>query len=168
MKLSIVIPVLDSHEIVKRQARYLSRYSNTKMEIIFIDDGSSPPLDNNLLEKCGIRLLRTNDFSSWSEHMATNIGVQDAVGEYIFKTDIDHIITREALAEALNIEDDILLRFRRKPAKLNILSEILDIGKEIKPHSNTHVLKKSTFEQLGGYNEYGRGYGCGGFLPLLY
>jgi glycosyltransferase involved in cell wall biosynthesis len=154
MKLSIVIPVLDSHEVVRRQVLYWARIKPEGCELIIVDDGSNPPIEQ--------ASLYTDDKSPWSEHMATNLGISKARGEYIFKTDIDHIITKEALNEALNLDKDILLRFRRREGKLDGAGMLYDISKERKPHSNTHVLKKSTFERIGGYNEYGRGVGCGG------
>jgi hypothetical protein len=164
MKLSIVIPVLDSHEIVRRQVYYWNGIVRENCEIILIDDGSNPAINGAILYiiRIPMKIFRTHDTSPWSEHMATNLGTSKAEGEYIFKTDIDHIITPEALDEAMNLDKDILLRFKRKEAKLDKRGNIIDIGKERKPHSNTHVLKKSTFENIGGYNEYGRGVGCGG------
>jgi glycosyltransferase involved in cell wall biosynthesis len=162
MKLSIVIPVLDSHEVVKRQVLYWNTIPTDNCEIILVDDGSNPPIQIMWHIYIPIFIFRTHDTSPWSEHMATNLGISKARGEYIFKTDIDHIIPPESLDEALAYNGTALLRFKRKEAKINIRGEISDIGKERKPHSNTHVLKKSTFEKIGGYNEYGRGVGCGG------
>jgi hypothetical protein len=45
MKLSIVIPVLDSHEIVRRQALYLGWLVGFDAEVILVDDGSNPPIE---------------------------------------------------------------------------------------------------------------------------
>jgi hypothetical protein len=155
MKLSIVIPVLDSHEIVRRQRIYWKRLLVMGgAEVILVDDGSDPPIED--------AQIYTTDKSAWTEHMATNLAVEMARGEYIFKTDIDHILSIEAISEALKLDEDILLRFKRKEAKLDDRGQVVEIGRERKPHSNTHVLKKSTFEKIGGYNEYGRGVGCGG------
>jgi hypothetical protein len=94
--------------------------------------------------------------------MATNIGMKAARGEYIFKTDIDHIIGRKAFDEAMGLDENILLRFSRKQGKLDKDGLLVDLELPAKPHSNTHVVRKRTIDCIGGYNEYGRGIGCGG------
>ena len=46
MKLSIVIPVLDSHEVLRRQLLHFDRMKLRRdTEIIIVDDGSDPPLE---------------------------------------------------------------------------------------------------------------------------
>ena len=47
MKLSIVVAVLDSHAIVRRQYYYFQRMGLPEsVELILVDDGSNPPLTN--------------------------------------------------------------------------------------------------------------------------
>ena len=168
MKLSIVIPVLDSHVVVRRQANYLYQFLNADVELILIDDGSDPPLDENLLASFGIRLLVTNDKSRWSEHMATNIGVEEARGEYIFKTDIDHILTPETFDIAMRFDNDnVMMFFKRKEGKLDENGNLIDLGTERTPHANTFILKREWFLKVGGYNEYGEGFGPGGSYDLM-
>jgi len=42
MKISIVIPVLNSHEILRRQLIHMERFVQDDTEIIIVDDGSQP------------------------------------------------------------------------------------------------------------------------------
>ena len=45
MKVSIVIAILDSHEIVRRQLLHFDKMRlPDDVEVIFVDDGSRPPL----------------------------------------------------------------------------------------------------------------------------
>ena len=46
MKLSIIIPVLNSHEIVRRQIEHFKKMDlPDDIELIIVDDGSDPPLE---------------------------------------------------------------------------------------------------------------------------
>ena len=173
MKLSIVIPVLDSHEVVRRQCSYWNRLISEyfgQVEIILVDDGSEPPLTT--IPIIGpmpfIKSIPTNDKSPWSEHMATNIGVEQAKGEYILKTDIDHIITKEVLDIAMRFDNDnVMMFFKRKEGKLDEKGNLIDLGTERTTHANTFILNRERFLEVGGYNEYGEGYGPGGSYDLM-
>jgi hypothetical protein len=159
MKLSVVIPVLDSHEIVRRQWLYWGRLNSyVDIEYLLVDDGSDVPV-------LGAK-VHTNDKSPWSEHMATNLGVEEAKGDYILKTDIDHIITNDVIHEALKFKGDCLRYKNRNEGILSKDGYLVSSNMLRKPHSNTFVMKKSIFQLLGGYNEYGRGYDAGGSIDL--
>lgn len=46
IKLSIIIPVLNSHEIVRRQIKHFKRMDlPDDVELIIVDDGSDPPVE---------------------------------------------------------------------------------------------------------------------------
>jgi len=46
IKLSIIIPVLNSHEIVRRQIEHFKKMDlPDDIELIIVDDGSDPPLE---------------------------------------------------------------------------------------------------------------------------
>jgi len=46
IKLSIIIPVLNSHEIVRRQIKHFKKMDlPDDVELIIVDDGSDPPLE---------------------------------------------------------------------------------------------------------------------------
>jgi len=52
MKLSIIIPVLNSHEIVRRQIEHFRKMDlSDDVELIIIDDGSDPPLESEYADK---------------------------------------------------------------------------------------------------------------------
>lgn len=176
MKISVVIAVLNSHQVVVRQIRHFKKMRLPKdVEIILVDDGSSPPLN---YETCGLRNLRilyTNDKRPWTQGLARNMGAKAAKGEYLFFTDIDHIITKEAIEEVLkfagdkmvfyryfgildrrgNIISDVksMLEFGLDPARLRGRRGISKNGDILAgSHSNTYAIRKTVFEKIGGYN----------------
>lgn len=170
MKLSIVIAVLDSHEIVRRQYLYLRSLNLPEtVEVIFVDDGSQPPLeDYSAVSRRQFRTLQTNDTRRWTQGLARMLGISRAQGEYIFCTDIDHIISREAIDFALSFTGDKAV-FRRRFAYLNeagdlvrdrgrvlawglLPSAIRDADLSDGVHGNTWLMRKSVFWELGGYD----------------
>lgn len=153
-KLSIVVSVYNSHEIVRRQFIHLKRM-NLPVEIIIIDDNSSPPIVG--------AAARTNNKLAWTQGLARNLGAKIAKGEYLFMTDIDHIISKEALEDALNFTGNKMI-FRRQIAVLDENGDIRQDKETLQKwgyendrldasvHGNTFVMKKSVFEELGGYD----------------
>jgi hypothetical protein len=138
------------------------------VEFIFVDDGSDPPLS---YENCGLRnltILYTNDKRPWTQGLARNLGASKARGEFLFFTDIDHIITREAIMDVLEFNGDKMV-FPRYYGILNRRGGIvcdeksmLDFG--LNPerlrkrglscgfHGNTYAIRKTIFDMIGGYD----------------
>ena len=168
MKLSIVIAVLDSHEIVRRYLLYLkSIYLTSEAELILVDDGSDPPLQMRHTP-CQLTILYTHDKRNWTQGLARMKGIESAEGEYIFCTDIDHIISKEAFTFALNFTGDKAVFPRRfayidKEGRLvTDRTRLIDWGLNPKAirdddlsggvHGNTWLLRRSIFYELGGYD----------------
>lgn len=169
MKVSIIIAVLNSHKVVVRQIRFWKGMRLPKdVEIILVDDGSTPPLDYG---NCGLRnfsVYFTNDKRPWTQGLARNLGVSKAIGEYIFITDIDHIITREAIEAVRNFGGDLMVFPRyygildRYGNLLNDEKTMIEFGARLRGmrhrrmsggyHMNTFAMKKSIFDSIGGYD----------------
>lgn len=154
MKLSVVISVYNSHEIVRRQLIHLKKL-NLPFEIIIVDDNSTPPIEG--------AALRTDNKLAWTQGLGRNAGASKATGEYILFTDIDHILSKEAIEDCLNFTGNKMI-FRRQIAILDENGEVkqdketlLDWGYEkenldASVHGNTFCIKKSIFDDLGGYD----------------
>ena len=170
MKVSIVIAILDSHEIVYRYVKYLSKLLlPDDIEVIFVDDGSDPPIANYIVDPWfNFKLLETYDKRKWTQGLARMKGIDAAKGEYILCTDLDHIISREAFDFSLDFNGDKAI-FRRRFAYLDengILIRdrfrLIDWGLNPKAirdddlsdgvHGNTWLLRRDIFYQLGGYS----------------
>ena len=168
VKLSLIIAILDSHEIVRRYMLYLRNLNlPDNIEIIFVDDGSYPALraDDSLKN---FKLLFTNDMRKWTQGLARMKGVEESSGEYLFFTDIDHIISEEAFYAGLEFQGDKMI-FQRRFAYLDQDGKLIrDRDKVIEwglnpkairdeylgdgVHGNTYIIRRSIFEELGGYN----------------
>lgn len=171
MKVSVIIAVLDSQEVCRRQ---LLHFKNMNLpwdvELIIVDDGSEPALE----EYCAgayedAKFVATHDERYWSQPCARNEGAKHARGEFLLFTDIDHILTFEAINMVRNFDGDKLM-FPRQWAILNEKGDLVDDFTTLKEyglpdafladeqlgagmHLNTFAIRKTIFEKLNGYDE---------------
>jgi len=169
MKLSIIIAIYNSHAIVERQAKYFSNmFLPDDIEFIFVDDGSEPRLEGYDLNN--LTVLYTHDKRPWTQGLARNMGANEAKGEYLLFTDIDHILSKEAIMDCYKFTEDkmmfpryfgVLLEDGKLSQEPKVLDDYgLDLsrlktkrGLYASVHGNTFCMKKSTFKLLGGYDE---------------
>jgi glycosyltransferase involved in cell wall biosynthesis len=108
MKLSVVIAVYQSHEVVRRQVEHFKKMSLPgDIEFIIVDDGSTPPIVCDGLKN--LTVLYTNDKRPWTQGLARNMGAKAAKGEYLLMTDIDHILSKEAIMDSYNFTGDKMI-----------------------------------------------------------
>jgi len=169
MRLSIVIAVLNSHEIVRRQILHYEKMDIPDgVEILFIDDGSDPPITSDTTLK-NFFIYQTNDFRPWTVELARNFGIRKARGEYVLITDMDYIIPRETILSALDLKEDkssirrelgVLDENGNFTQDLNVLrawgveeARLRRKGAYLPPHPNNFVMKKSVFDLVGYFDE---------------
>lgn len=156
LKLSIVISVFESYEIVRRQLLHFSKIQSDDFEVIIVDDGSNPPIKG--------ASYQTGNNLAWTQGLGRNLGASKAKGEYLFMTDIDHIISRKSIDDALRFTGNKMI-FRRQIAVLDDSGDVVQDRKTLNDwgyfretldasvHGNTFVIRKDIFEKLGGYSE---------------
>ena len=166
VSLSIVIPVYQSYEALRRQALYWQWLDlPDDVEIIIADDGSDPPLDAE-----GVSIVRTGNRLAWTMGLARNMGAQKAQGEYLLMTDIDHILSREAIEAARTFAGErmqfpryfgVLLPDGTFTDDLDVLIEygfdtrrLEGRGLYASFHGNTFAMPRERFLGLGGYDEH--------------
>ena len=170
-RLSIVISVLESYMVVKRQIKYFKSLNlPDTIEIIFVDDGSDPPIKEVLkktLPNHGLRnfyIYPSCDYRPWSQACGRNLGAKLADGEFLLMTDIDHILPKKAIMAAHDFDGD-KMRFDRSYAVLdkngNITQNIKTLfrygfrGRSLntRRHTNSFVMRRSIYFEIGGYPE---------------
>jgi len=179
MKLSIISSVLNSHEIIRRQLlHYESMGLPDDVEILYMDDSSTPPLS---FPDCKLKNLRiipvnnpaprvNNHFFDGRVSIARNMGARMAQGEYLLMCDCDYIIRKADVEAGRNCKFD-KQSFRRQFGALledGTVTQDLDIlrqyglledriknrGLDMPPHPNSFIMRKSVyFDVIGGYRE---------------
>lgn len=161
MRLSIIVPVLNSHAALRRQLLHMERIGLPEgTEIIIVDDGSDPPLENT--SNLPVQIHRTNDTRPWTWALARNAGAELAQGVYLLMFDLDHIITRELLDFVVS-QDAPKIHFSRRFGVLDESGELhtdlktlkdwglLGERTRIESHHNSFAMKRMVFQELGGY-----------------
>jgi hypothetical protein len=164
MLVSIVISVYNSHEAVRRQAMWFARMGlPDDVEFILVDDGSIPPLDPGELRLHNLRVLPTGSTLAWTQGLGRNLGAEAACGEMLLMTDIDHILSREAIEAARRYHGPKMI-FRRK---IGVLDErgylrydretlrewgFVWANLDASVHGNTWAMPRAEFRRLGGYD----------------
>jgi glycosyltransferase involved in cell wall biosynthesis len=137
------------------------------VEILFIDDGSKPAINRDDYELKNFRIHPTNDCREWTWALARNKGAELAKGEYLLMADLDYIIPKGAIEDALELKED-RMNFRREFGVLdesgNFIQDKATLlkygltperfrkkGFRIPAHTNDFVMKRETYFQLGGY-----------------
>lgn len=168
IKVSLIIPVLNSHEVVRRQLLHFQQIGlPDDTELIIVDDGSDPPL--GFTADLPLTIHFTHDTRPWTWAPARNAGARIARGEYLLMTDVDHILSRDLIDRArtfggqkmqFNREFGVLDEDGRFTQDLDVLKQyglslerIASRGVVLKPLPNNFAMRKDVFWQLGGYRE---------------
>lgn len=160
---SIIIPILNSHEVFRRQVLHFEKMGlPNDVELIFIDDGSDPPITT---DSTICTILQTNDTREWTWPIARNFGARHAKGEYLIMADLDHIITKEIIDKVRNFKGDFM-RFHRE---FGVLDEEGNITQDrdvlrtyglpdnyklqFTPHRNQFAIHEELYRKMGGFRE---------------
>ncbi|MHC4292668.1 MAG: glycosyltransferase [Planctomycetota bacterium] len=176
MKLSIVNSILNSQEIIRRQILYYNSLNLPKdVEVIWVDDGSDPPLDFSSPKiEFNFQTFQTNDYRIWTQPIARNRGARRAKGLYTIFTDIDHIIPKELIEIGRDPWFDVI-RLQRQAAVLDengkitqdrkvlksygLLNRYFRRGLRLPPHGNSYLIRTELYLKLGGVAEHVAGTG---------
>jgi hypothetical protein len=166
VKVSVCISIYQSYGALARQVKYFNKmHLPDDVEFIFIDDGSNPPFNRQDYELNNLSIYATGNTLAWTQGLGRNLGAEKAIGEYLLMTDIDHILSREAIEDVRQFTGDRMM-FKRY---FGILTEDGDLSQDLEvlrdygldvdhrqglyagTHMATFAIRKTIFEALGGY-----------------
>ena len=169
-ELTLIVPYYDNPQMLVEQQRQWAKYPAellSRLHVIIVDDGSPrwpalPVVIANSIGELGLgsfRLYRTLVDVRWNWLFCRNLGVSEATTEWVFMTDIDHVMPTKTLAKLLEAE--------LSPRKAYRMSRVDAPNKTpYKPHPNTWLMTRSLFDKIGGYDERFSGfYGTDGVDP---
>lgn len=163
MRVSVIIPVLNSHEVVRRQILHFEKMNlPDDVELLFIDDGSDPPVETASPLP---RIIHTGDTRPWTWPLARNRGAREAKGEYLIMADLDHIVSHGIIEAARNFTGDFI-RFHREFGVLDEEGNLDQTRETLKshglpdrfkirltPHRNQFCIHRDLYERMGGFRE---------------
>lgn len=178
MNVSVIMPFLDSAEILRRLIKYWGRMEiPDDVEFIIMDDGSEKPLrhkDFGLLDlvtqlKLNLEIHETHEYRPWTSSIARNRGAEIAKGRNLFMVDGDYIIPYEAIMDVREFtghkmhmkrelgvldEDGFLDQDKYTLLAWGISNERYAArGHKLPPHPNQFAMNRDVFKELGGYDE---------------
>lgn len=169
MKLAIIIAVLESHDIVRREMIYYNSWLpgfGNDIEFILVDDDSDPPIAVDPVD-FNLRIIQTHDPRPWAQPAARNLGAGASTGKYLFMTDIDHFITPAIVNDCLNFTGDKMM-FKRRQGLLDESGKLVTDeaaliahglrqdkrGDHVDQHYNTFCMRREVFlDMLKGYDD---------------
>ena len=175
IRLSCVFAYYRNAGMLSRQMCEWAAYPDalkSQVEMIVVDDSSpEPAIDvprpNGLP---ALRIGRLADVSDptmppWRQDAARNRGAHDAIGDWLFLTDIDHVLPADSLRTVFALIEtgrDVVYSFQRLDAPHMIPKR--DARGNVHPHPNTYLMTKARYWTVGGYDEEYCGiYGTDGY-----
>ncbi len=146
--LSLVIHIYNNQELLNLQINNWKDWGYIPdLELIFLDDGSSPELDLSVIPKW-VRKIRIIDDIPWNQPGAKNLAATLATGSWLLFLDADQLLDREKILRLIyqlpNLNENNIYRFKRFCAKTH---------GELTVHQNCQLIANNTFEKFGGYDE---------------
>lgn len=141
-------------------------------ELIFVDDGSNPPITmppwEEGYERPQRRIMYTNDTRPWTQGLARNRAADAAKGSWLLMTDVDHVFTSEAIEEAERFSATpyyaTVLHFRRVCGLLQedlSLRPLPELPCVPGVHGNTFLIRAEDFKTVKYRPKPGHDWGAG-------
>lgn len=105
--ISIIVPVFNAEKFLDRCVQSILEQTYEKFELILVDDGSTDS-SRMLCDKYAVNDKRVRSFHKLNggANSARIMGLENAIGEFVFFVDSDDCIHKEALEKLANGVDD--------------------------------------------------------------
>ncbi len=146
--ISIIIHIYNNQEVLDLQANLWQEFSDIKnLELIFIDDGSEPPLDTKKIPNW-VKKFRIIEDIPWNQPGAKNLASHVSTGEWLFFIDADQLLKKEQLIALINsinqLKSGTIYRLPRFCSKSK---------RKLSSHQNCQIISKKDYLAFGGYDE---------------
>lgn len=143
--LTIVIQIYNNQHALNLQNECWEEWGSIpNLEVIFLDDGSNPPLDLATTPNW-VRKIRIIDDIHWNQPGAKNLAVKLSLSAWILFLDADQFMGKEKILQLMtqlsHLDIHSLYRFRRYCSKTN---------RQLVTHQNCQLIARDTYENLGG------------------
>jgi hypothetical protein len=133
----------------QRVWRSLPADIRAQLHVIVVDDGSpvTPALPH--VDETGLasfRLYRLGVDIRWNWLACRNLGVHEATTDWVFLTDIDHVVPAATWSALMTKKLDVRAVYRFNRVDAPALTPY-------KPHPNTWCMTREMFDAIGGYDE---------------
>lgn len=174
MKLSVVIPAYNRHELTARHVAECLKSSRVPDEIIVVNDGGPANLRDLLsplvrLDCPPIIYANITEDIIWNYNGACNLGFWIASGDIVALEDTDHIPGREVYADAVKFFENPAnakierLAFSRNVVEQTELSKPMEewtVSRNWGPNDMVSVMRRSLYVRMKGQDErFARKYG---------
>jgi hypothetical protein len=157
---AVCFPILESYQVVERQIKWMNGLKNFESwEVVFVDDGSDPPIVPKTKSEFNLTFITTKDFRTWTQAKAVNIGMDaSADSKYVWGFAIDHFISQESV--------NFINKFNGDKAAFPRKFAILDENGSIQTDHVT-LLNYGLQEIHKPHSQYGYQTGAGPGIQLL-
>jgi glycosyltransferase involved in cell wall biosynthesis len=153
--------------MLEKQIEVWKTYKGLPVEILVIDDGSPVPAMNILRRHAkeveNLRLIRIREDIHMNLPGARNLAFKEATHNWVFQMDIDHTIFRDSVKKSIDqfkVKEELYIPDRYRAMEDGTFQPLTR-------HSDSFILHKDMFWDVGGYDEELREYYYSGPCFLL-
>lgn len=159
VSISLVMPYYDNAGMLEKHYELWASFPEeikNRMEVVIVDDGTPTVAAADVPRPEGLpdlKIFRVQEDRPWYQHAARNIGAKEATCQWLYLTDMDHLLpveTWQAMFQYPGAPHHVVYTHLRVDAPS--LKPKIKNGKE-HPHPNTFLMRKDFYWHLGGYDE---------------
>jgi len=154
-KLTLCLPYYMNAGMLQVQLerlRALPEALKDELAVIVVDDGSPDGDAQGEKIGCPLTIFKITVDIRWNQDAARNIAAHHADTRWLLLTDIDHLVPRETYERIIQrkLSKGVVYRFSRETLER--------AGSDppttpYKPHPNSWLMTRNTYERIGGYDE---------------